>query len=137
MLQGNLTFPAFGDVTGNFRKSDKGSMSVTDRIDDHAGPEPRAVLPHAQAFGFELTFSGSSFQRPGRAARRPVFFRVEDAEVLSDDFTFAVPLDPFGSRIPVGDDPVLVQHKDCEVCHALDEYSEPPFGAKPVFCLVL
>src|SRR5690349_4841195 len=53
-MQGLRRLLAFSNVAGNFSKTDQGTLTVPNRIDDHAGPKACAVLAHAPTFILEL-----------------------------------------------------------------------------------
>jgi len=59
---------ALGDIAGDLGETDDFAVIGIDRVDHHMGPEPRAVLAHAPAFGFETALAGRSRQRPRRQA---------------------------------------------------------------------
>ena len=70
-LERHLRLAALGDVAGDLGKADQLAVIVADRIDDHAGPEERAVLADAPAL--LLVAAGFPGDRRARApaGRRP------------------------------------------------------------------
>jgi hypothetical protein len=97
---------------------------VVDRVDQHAGPEPLAVLAHALGLAGELALAQRRGQGRGRRAGLAVLRRVEQREMPADDLAGGVALDRLGPRVPVGDDAVRVEHVDRVVVDALDQQPE-------------
>ena len=113
---------------------------VADRVDDDAGPEARAVLAHAPAFGLEPSLARGGLERAARHARCPVLLGVEAREMLADDLVGAVALDALGAGIPVRDLALRVEHVDRVVGDALHQQAEPLLAfaaAPPRACLAL
>ena len=60
---------AFGQVARDLGKANEFAGRRADRIDDHVGPETRAVLADPPAFAFELAFTLGGLKRQGRDPR--------------------------------------------------------------------
>ena len=89
-----LVFAALGDERVILAKPSKRSQLVANGVDDHAGPEERAVLPDAR--GLFLVAAGLLGQRESARAGRPAAWSadgVEGGEMPSDDFFRRVALD--------------------------------------------
>src|SRR5215471_16697965 len=95
--------------------------------------QKRAILAHAPTFGFKSSLP--SGDRQG-ALRDPVLLILRDVkpgEMLTNDLARPITLDALGARVPVGDDPLRIEHEDGVVCYALDEQAETAFAlAKPI-----
>ena len=65
--------------------------------------EGRAVLANAPSFKFDTAFAARGIQIVLRLAALAFLLTVKPREVLSDNFCFAVALDPFGAGIPADD----------------------------------
>src|SRR6185437_13254296 len=60
-------------------------------------------------------------------------FGVKAAEMLPDDFLFAIALYFLSAGIPIRYDSVRVEHEDCIIADALNENLEASFCAQPRF----
>ena len=112
---------ALGQVARDLGEADKLARRQIHRIDDHGGPEPRAVLAHAPAFSLELAGPQRLFQRAPRKVGRPVFFRVEPREMLPDDFMGRIALEALGARIPARHHAGGIEHVDGVIVDRLDQ----------------
>ncbi len=127
-LQLQLRLSPVGDVAGDLGEAEQPALGVADGVDQHAGPEHRAVLAHAPALGLVLPFGHGAVQRLDRHAGPAVGVGIELGEVLTDDLVGRVTFDPFGAGVPVGDDAVRIQHDQGDVGHALHEHPELPLA---------
>ncbi len=119
---------AFRDVARDLGETDEVAVAVPDRVDDHACPEPRAVLAHAPAFAFELALRHGRLERTSGFADRPVFLCIEDREVLADDLARHVAFETLRPRVPATDDAARVQQVDRVVADARDQQLEALLG---------
>lgn len=94
-------------------------VSIPNGIDQHAGPEAAAVLPHSPAFAFELAGLGGRGQSEARQARCAILRRIELRKMLADDFLGAVPLDAFRAGIPGINTAAGVDHVDRAIADTL------------------
>ena len=113
-----------GDVAGDLSEADQSAGLVPDRINDDAGPEPAAILAHPPAFGFERPVVLRRTQRLHRYARGAIRVGVEAGEMLADDFSGGITLQPLRTRIPVRDVPGRIEHEDGVVDDALDQQAK-------------
>jgi hypothetical protein len=93
-------------------------------LDQSVGEEPGAVLAQAPAFVLEAAFRGGGLQRSARKAARAIFGRVEEREMLAQDFFLLVSCDASSARIPVRHLPICVEHVDRVVGHALHQQTK-------------
>src|SRR5436190_19263613 len=85
-LKRTLGSHALGEVASDFAEAVQLAAAITKRSDDHICPESRTVFPDAPAFIFEPAFHRGDFEFiPGLAVSQ-VFFRIENREVLADNF---------------------------------------------------
>src|SRR5690606_30960608 len=75
-----LVIAPLGEVARDFREADVLAALVAQRGEDHAGPEPAAVLAHTPAFVLEAAVLGGGTQLLARPARTHRLLRVEDLE---------------------------------------------------------
>jgi hypothetical protein len=113
-----------GDVARDLGVAEQRPLLVVDRVDHDAGPEARAVLAHAPAFGLVLALVQGGRQGALGQVRRPVFGGVETREVLAQDFGRQVALEALGARIPAADVAFGVEHVDRIVADARDQILE-------------
>ncbi len=128
LLQLQLRFPALGDVAGDLGVAQQPALGIADRVDQHAGPEHRAVLAHAPALGLVLAVGGGVVQRLHRQARPTVGVGIELGEMQTDDLVGGVALDPLGAGVPAGHHPVGIQHDQRAVVDAFHEDAELPLA---------
>ena len=62
--------PLFGHVAGDLGEPDELAVGIENAIDNHTGPEPRAVLADAPAFALVAALSRGDLHRRGRDRRR-------------------------------------------------------------------
>ena len=92
-----------GQVARDLGEADQLARVVADRIDDHASPEPRAVLAHPPAFGFEAALARGGLQRDARDPRRAILVGVEPRKVLAHDLVGGIALEALGAGVPAAD----------------------------------
>src|SRR5579862_430439 len=115
-------------VPGDLGKPDVAIPIVVDSRDDDVGPEVAAVFADAPSF----LFVASVAQRPEElvlgVTGGSFLLRIEDPEVLPDDFVRAVTLDPLRADVPAHDMTVGIEHEDGVVLHGFDEKFETNRG---------
>ena len=74
------------------------ALVVVDRVDDHAGPEARAVLALPPAFRLIAARLAGCLQRLAWNAGREILRRVEAAEMLADNLVGRIALDALRRR---------------------------------------
>ncbi len=85
---------ALGEVAGDLGEAEQVALRVDDRIDDHMGPEPRAVFPYPPSLAFEAACARGFFQRSLGKFLRTVRLGVEGGEVPAENLVSLVPLEP-------------------------------------------
>lgn len=113
-------FP-LAQVAGDLGVADQLALGRPDRIDDHMGPEPAAVLANPPPLLLETAFGRGLRQRPGRHAGGPVLVRIEAREMLADDFRRRIALEPLGPGVPADHPAVGVEHVDGVVGNGVDQ----------------
>ena len=111
-LEPELRLALFGHVAGDLGKANDLPVVAADGVDHHHGPEARAVLAHAPAFGFIAPGVAGGLQGPVGDTGLPVLGRIEAAEMLADDFLGLVSLDALGAGIPVRHMTFGIEHED-------------------------
>ncbi len=124
LLQLQLGFALLGHVARDLGVAEQPPLHVPDRIDQHAGPEHRAVLAHPPAFSLVLALGQGLVQRLDRHAGPPVSVGVELGEVQADDLVGGIALDPLSAGVPVRDHAVGIEHDQGAVVDALHEHPE-------------
>ena len=119
-----LSQPSLRHIARDFRVADQSAIRRAYGIDDHVGPEFRAVLAVAPPFLFETAFARGRLQPDFRQAGCDVLGTVKFGEMPADDFLRRVALDAFGAGVPVRDDPLGGERVDRVVGDALDEKPE-------------
>ena len=123
-----LRFPPLREIARYLGKADQLSVRIADRVDDHARPEPAAVLSDTPALAFVFPGrDGLADELTGESVP-PVLLGVEAGEVLAEDFRAGIALEAFRARVPVDDIPLGIEHVDRIVGHAFDQQAEPPFA---------
>ncbi len=117
---GEHRFALCGDVTRDLREADELSVG-SDRIDDDHGPETAAILAKPPALGLKAAILARRLQCLLRQARLAILRRVEAREMLADDLSRCVELDPLGPGVPARHAPLGVKHIDSVVDDRLDE----------------
>src|SRR5581483_10163212 len=120
---------ALGEVSGDLAEASKLPGLVFQRGDDHAGPEPRAVLAEAPALLFVLALALGDDELSSRLAIRYVFGRVKDREVTADDLCRGVALDALRAGVPAADHAFRIEHEDRVVHDARHQKLEPLLAA--------
>ncbi len=128
-----LRGPPLGEVARDFREGDQIARRVEDRIDDHIGPEVRAVLAHAPPLRLEAAFAPRGLQGDAGNVLLEILRRVEAREMLADNLVGLIALEAPGARIPAGDMPLGIEHVDGIVGDALDQHLEPAARARRMF----
>src|SRR6476469_6347193 len=111
----------FGQVTCDFGESDQLSLIVANGIDNHAGPEPGAVLSNPPPFGFKTPFALGCFKSNPRDLSVAILGRVESREVLTRYFLGPIALEALRPRVPAADTAVRIEHVDRIIGNALNE----------------
>ncbi len=73
LFQGLLRLVRLGHITGDLGKAEQRAGVAANRIDDHVGKKPRAVLAHPPTAALEPAFAGGNLQRALRLAEFAVF----------------------------------------------------------------
>ena len=76
---------ALGQIARDLGESDDLPVRRTDRIDDHMGPEPAAVLADAPAFAFEPAFARGGLQRARGKPGLAILIGIEAGKMAADD----------------------------------------------------
>src|SRR6185437_5605772 len=118
---------ALGQVPSHLGKANYLTVAIVNGVDNNACPKQGAVFADAPSFHFMFPGTSRRFERPLRNTIRLVLFCIEAREVLSNDLLSLVPLDPFGSRIPVDDHPVGVEHENGIVGDTFHQNAETAF----------
>src|SRR6185312_10682019 len=111
-LQRELRFVALGDVARDLGEADDLAVRGTDRINDEVGAEALAALAHAPVLGLVAAVLARDAERPLGHAGGALLWRIEDREMLADDFVGGVALDTLRAGIPIADIAVAVEHAD-------------------------
>src|SRR5205085_12295088 len=123
-----LDLPALGQVAGQLGEAARVARGIPNRVQDHVGPEGRAVLADAPALDFEAPLCGRRIQVALWHAAFDVASGIEAGEVLADDLFRTVALDPLGAGVPARDAAARVEHDDGAVGDALDHQPEALLG---------
>ena len=122
-----------GDVAGDLGKADQLSAVVPDGINNHMGPEMRAVFANAPAFFFKFAMSNCCVETFLRIIIFAVFWPVEFGKMLANNFFRSIALDAFGTGIPVGYPSLGVQHVNGIVRDALHQQARFGVAAEALF----
>src|SRR6201991_930318 len=87
-------------VAYDLAEADECAVWRVKRRDEHAGPEPCAVLAYVPALSVVLPGPTRDVQSPLRDTAAPVLLRVENGEIPADYFTSLVALDASGAGVP-------------------------------------
>ena len=123
--QSVLVALAVREILGHLGEPAMGTIPGAQRRDDHARPEPGAVLAHPPALVLDPADVQSAREQPIRQARARVLLGIEDREVQTDGFVNAVSLQPLGPKIPTGDDSRLVEQEDGVVRNTAHQQPKP------------
>src|SRR3546814_4132572 len=89
----------FGDVARDFCVAQQCSGFAAYGVNDHAGPELRAVFAYPPSFRLESSFGGGGGQRFFGKARGAILFGIEARKMLADDLVRLVALEAFGAGV--------------------------------------
>src|SRR5688500_4591096 len=95
---------SLGDVPCDFGKADQRAILAAYWIDNDMRPHARPILADAPALLFEAALGSCDFERTPRQPCVQVLLRVEQGEVLTDDFVCGVAFEALRSRVPRRDD---------------------------------
>ena len=115
---------ALGQIARHLGEPDQRASVVSQRGDDHVGPESGSVLADAPPFVLDPPLVRRLGQQPGRPPVLPVLPRVEELDRLADDLLPPIPLDQRRAGVPGRHPPVAVEHEDRVVADALDQNAE-------------
>src|SRR5580692_6477856 len=91
---------SFGDVSGDFGKTDKRSVGTVNGVDKDMGKKLRPVLANTPTLFLEPSLSRRNLKRMLRQAGLPILLGIEAGEVLPDNFFGRISLDPLRTGIP-------------------------------------
>src|SRR5580658_4550289 len=94
---------SLGIIAGHFSKSDQLAGFVSDRRDDHIGPEARAIFAQPPSIILKTSYFGGDLQFAFWLPRSEVFLRIKNGKVFSDDLGNRISFDAFGPGIPTAD----------------------------------
>src|SRR5207244_769113 len=100
-------------------KSLEPSVPVTQRGDNHIGPETAAVLADTPAFVFKASVLGREFEFLLGLASFDVLLCVETGKMLADDFLAFPSLQFFRGRVPGEDTPLDIQQYDSVILYLI------------------
>src|SRR6185312_15032989 len=100
------------NVADDLAKADKLFTLVAKAGNYHVRPEPRSILPYPPAFIFKAASFPRHAQFMCRLARVEIVLRIEESEVLADDFLCLVLLQPLGPGVPGGDSSFRIKKED-------------------------
>src|SRR5258708_27068586 len=86
LSQGILFLAFFGGVPGQLREPNQVSTGVAQSCDNYAGPKARPVFADTPALVLALPIPCRASKNILGLIIHQVFLRVEDGEMLSDDF---------------------------------------------------
>ena len=110
-----------GDIAGNFRKTKKLAVFVTNGVNDNARPELRSIFPNPPTVGVETTRLASGAEGSLRRSGLLVLRSIKPAKRLADDFARGVALQPNPTRIPTDDATFQVQHVNRVIYDRIDK----------------
>src|SRR5688572_30785678 len=140
LTRGNLErrrLPLLREVLSDLGVAVQLAVRIAQRGDDHARPEPRAVLAHPPALVLGAAMLARHGQLAPRLAGVDVFGSVEAREMLADDLVRLVALDASRATVPARHRPVRSQHVDGVVLYALDQQTEAFLAAAQLLLLPL
>ncbi len=115
---------ALRQIARHLGEPDQRASVVSQRGDDHVGPESGSVFANAPPFVLDPPLARRLGQQPGRPPALPILLRVEELDRLADDLLSLVPLDERGPGVPGHHPSFAVEHEDRVVADALDEHAE-------------
>ena len=125
--QCRFVFPALGEIPGDLGKPEQRADLITNRRDDHVGPEARAILARAPSLLLETPFPrGDGELAVGSLPLIPIRYQ-HAREMHSNHFPGVVAMDVLGARIPGGYRTVRIEHVDGVVAHAFHQRAESRF----------
>ena len=110
--------PALRQIARDLREGEQLAAFVAQRGDHDVRPEPRAVLAQAPAFVLETPIHGRALQLELRPFALDIRRRIENREVLADDFMRLVLLRARSAGVPAHDVAARIEHEDGVVLHA-------------------
>ena len=111
-------------VAGDFGVADKLSAVVAHGVDNNVRPERAAVFAVAPALIFETTGAIGRLQIFLRNKRFTILGAIEAGEVLADNLFGDITFSALRPGVPVYDQPVVIQHINGVVGHALHQQAE-------------
>src|SRR5690606_23308861 len=127
---------AVAEVAGDLGEPQVVTGSVVHGGDEHAGPEPAAVLADAPALVLEAAVAQRGFKFVLGPAGVDLFLRVEHREVLADDLLGGIALVDLGAEVPADHVALRVQHENGVVAHAFHQHAEALFALAQQLLLV-
>jgi hypothetical protein len=100
---------AVGEVAYDAGIALKNSGFVMESHADGVGPESGAVLSGVPGFTGGVPFPDGAQEFTFQADEEPVFGRIEERQVNSEDFLSFVAVHPFGAAVPRDDAAMCVQ----------------------------
>src|SRR5215210_1694735 len=123
-----LDLLALCDVAHYLRETPQVALLVFQSRDEHARPEPRAVLADPQAILPVVILRGRRAQFLLEVAALEVLLGVKHRRVLDDYLLFPVAGDALRPRVPAGDTPLGIEHEDGVVLYPFDQQTEAFFA---------
>ena len=125
LAQGFLAPATLGEVARDLEEAVDLAVRIPEDVDDHAGPERRAVLAETPALLPVAPVAARDLKSLSGAPRLHVLGAVEDREVLADDLFGPIALDALRAGVPADHVAVRVEEEDGVV---LDARDQPPEG---------
>jgi hypothetical protein len=121
-------FMALGNVAHDVRKSDELAFLVADGVDHHRRKKHRSILANTPTVLFIGARSGSHCKSVFGSTGDPVRRRVKAREMLADNLTFGIALNPLRPGIPARHDASRIQSNQCVIARSFRKKPELPFA---------
>src|SRR6185312_9934494 len=110
-LQRQVAGTTRGHVARDLGKTDQLAV-IQDRVDDHVGPETRAVLAYAPTLRAIAAVPRGNFQGPPRYASLALLGGIEHGKVMAQHVLRGITLDALRTGVPGDDVAIDVEHVD-------------------------
>ncbi len=124
---------ALGEITRDLGEADQFSIAVSNRVDNHMRPEPRAIHANTPVLALEPLPFSRGFKRLGGKPQFPVLRHKEFGKVLTDNFGLGITLESGSAGVPAGYNTIFIQHIDSIICDRINQNTVTFFSFKMYF----
>src|ERR1700722_1813706 len=111
-------------IARHLRIASQHSFGITQRTNDHIGPEERTILAHPPSLFFEPARLPGNAQGALRGSLIRRARRIKTRKMLADNPLARIPLDPLRPAIPALDATLGIEHVDRVILHPFDKVAE-------------